>query len=509
MIDFGTVKRNFLKNSLIKLIGKKYNVISAYFAVALIAFGSAHIYANSARQPAFELYVDGNKVGCVRSAQTFAAAKLEAEEVLMDFSGVAYRFPAECATYKPILTSSPEYLSVDEIKEFLINDAKSDFCTGFGLYIDNTLVAVGKSQEELEKILSETLELYSELYSSVKTADDIVSFNSSTEIRRINVPQNSVSSYEEIRSILGLDSLTNLSDILLADNSVSDEMTVSDISEMLPELAEITPNDISLALPAENVYPVAEFADGVDVGVGSGSVSDLGGSATLSFQSQAVEVVREVLAGEDEIIYDDSLAEGKKVLVRCGVYGIKESTYDVTYINGEEITRTLVSDEVIKEPVSKQYKVGTKKTNVGAKATFVPADPGSTEPVATGTYILPSAGTITSTFEGRTLFGEYEFHGAVDIANSMGTSVYASDGGVVTFAGWYDSYGNCIIINHGNGIETLYAHLSAFSVQVGDSVGQGWKIGEMGATGRVTGTHVHFEVRSGGQRVDPMLYVNQ
>lgn len=503
MIDFGTVKRIFLNNSVIKLIGKKYNVISAYFAVALIAFGSAHIYTNSAKQPVFELYVNGERVGCVRSAQTFAAAKIEAEEVLMNFSGVAYRFPAECATYKPILTSSPKYLDVDDIKEFLISDAKSDFCEAFGLYIDNTLVAVGKSKMELEKILSETLGLYSELYSSVKTADDIVSFNSSTDIRSINVPQNSVSSYEEIRSMLGLDSLTNLSDILLADNSVSDEMTVSDISEMLPELAEITPNDISLALPAENVYPAAEFEEDADGG------SAFGGSATLSFQSQAVETVREILAGEDEIIYDDSLDEGKKVLVRCGVYGIKESTYDVTYINGKEITRTLISDEVIKEPVPKQYKVGTKKATLGLKATFVPAAPGSSEPVATGTYILPAAGTVTSTFEGRTLFGEYEFHGAVDIANSLGTSVYASDGGVVTYAGWYDSYGNCIIINHGNGIETLYAHLSAFSVQVGDSVGQGWKIGEMGATGRVTGTHVHFEVRDGGKRVDPMLYVNQ
>lgn len=503
MIDFGTIKRIFLKNSVIKLIGRRHNVFSAFFAAALIVFGSVHIYINSTKQPVFELYVDGEKVGCVRSAQTFATAKLEAEQVLMDFSGVAYRFPAECATYKPILVSSPKYLNSDDIKEFLINDAKSDFCEGFGLYIDNTLVAVGASQEELEKVLSETLHLYSELYSSVKTADDIVSFSSSTEIRRINVPQNSVSSYDEIRSILGLDSLTNLSDILLADNSVSEEMTVSDISEMLPELAEITPNDISLALPAENVYPVAEFAENSD------DSSSVGGSTTLSFQSQAVETVREILAGEDENIYDDTLAEGKKVLVRCGVYGIKVSTYDVTYINGKEITRTLVSDEIVKEPVPKQYRVGTKKTNVGSKATFVPADPGSTEPVATGTYILPAAGTITSTFEGRTLFGEYEFHGAVDIANSMGTSVYASDGGVVTFAGWYESYGNCIIINHGNGIETLYAHLSAFSVQVGDSVGQGWKIGEMGATGRVTGTHVHFEVRDGGNRVDPMLYVNQ
>ena len=100
-------------------------------------------------------------------------------------------------------------------------------------------------------------------------------------------------------------------------------------------------------------------------------------------------------------------------------------------------------------------------------------------------------------------------HNALDFAGRLGNDVYASDGGVVVYAGWNDyGYGNMIVIDHGTGWQTLYAHLSAFSVGCGSSVGQGDVIGAVGSTGRSTGPHLHFELMSvSGGKVNPFDYI--
>ena len=94
-------------------------------------------------------------------------------------------------------------------------------------------------------------------------------------------------------------------------------------------------------------------------------------------------------------------------------------------------------------------------------------------------------------------------HTGMDIASNQGTAVYASDGGTVTLAGWNGGYGNCIMIDHGNGYVTLYGHLSSISVSEGQSVSQGATIGAVGSTGNSTGPHLHFEVLQNGSRIDP------
>ena len=89
----------------------------------------------------------------------------------------------------------------------------------------------------------------------------------------------------------------------------------------------------------------------------------------------------------------------------------------------------------------------------------------------------------------------------------MGTNVYAADGGIVTYAGWSGNYGYLVIIDHQNGYETYYAHNSQLLVSVGDKVYKGEHISEMGATGRVTGPHCHFEVRYNGSTQNALKYL--
>jgi len=100
-----------------------------------------------------------------------------------------------------------------------------------------------------------------------------------------------------------------------------------------------------------------------------------------------------------------------------------------------------------------------------------------------------------------------QFHSGIDIAGAHGSPIYATADGTVSFAGYRGGYGNMVLINHGYGFETCYAHLSRFAVSSGQWVKRGQVIGYMGRTGRATGTHLHYEVRVNGVAVNPMNYI--
>jgi murein DD-endopeptidase MepM/ murein hydrolase activator NlpD len=103
--------------------------------------------------------------------------------------------------------------------------------------------------------------------------------------------------------------------------------------------------------------------------------------------------------------------------------------------------------------------------------------------------------------------GGRRMHEGIDFAGPVGTPLYATADGVVTHAGWQSGYGRLVKIQHEFGIETRFAHLSKINVSVGQRVSRGERIGDMGASGRVTGPHLHYEVRVGGQAVNPMIYI--
>jgi murein DD-endopeptidase MepM/ murein hydrolase activator NlpD len=98
-------------------------------------------------------------------------------------------------------------------------------------------------------------------------------------------------------------------------------------------------------------------------------------------------------------------------------------------------------------------------------------------------------------------------HEGVDMAGPIGTPIHATADGVVTFAGWSSGYGRLIKIEHANGIETRYGHLNAIRVEVGERVSRGERIGDMGNSGRSTGPHLHYEIRVGGEALNPMTYI--
>lgn len=129
--------------------------------------------------------------------------------------------------------------------------------------------------------------------------------------------------------------------------------------------------------------------------------------------------------------------------------------------------------------------------------------------VGSGQLGWPCSGPITSPFGYRVhpIFGIEISHAGIDIGVPEGTPVQAADSGTVIEADWISGYGNTVIIDHGNGIQTLYAHNSGFAASYGQAVSKGEVIAYSGQTGNVTGPHCHFEVRINGSPVDPMGYL--
>jgi len=127
----------------------------------------------------------------------------------------------------------------------------------------------------------------------------------------------------------------------------------------------------------------------------------------------------------------------------------------------------------------------------------------------------PFANPVKSSFRFTSQFGYRRdpktggrrMHSGVDFAAGLGTPLYATADGVVVHAGWQSGYGRLVKIQHEFGIETRYAHMSRLRVKVGQRVSRGQRIGDMGASGRVTGVHLHYEVRVGGKAVNPMIYI--
>jgi murein DD-endopeptidase MepM/ murein hydrolase activator NlpD len=148
----------------------------------------------------------------------------------------------------------------------------------------------------------------------------------------------------------------------------------------------------------------------------------------------------------------------------------------------------VISEEVVLEPVHTVMLTGSKWREVAAS----------------GEFINPTSGILTSRYGTR--WGR--MHEGIDIGAPTGTPIKAADAGVVTASRYISGYGYTVILDHGNGINTLYGHASALLVEVGQTVEKNAVIARVGTSGSTTGSCLHFEVRLNGEAIDPLPYVN-
>lgn len=192
-------------------------------------------------------------------------------------------------------------------------------------------------------------------------------------------------------------------------------------------------------------------------------------------------------------IKDSSLYTSSREVVKQGVEGEKEVTYQIELLNGIESSTTVVHEQQLKAPVASIVKVGTKKTLYRTASTNYG--------VVSGTLSSGYGYRIDPISKRRT------FHDGIDIAANYGTPVYAYADGVVTAAGWGIMKGNYVTITHDGGLQTNYLHLSKITVKKGQSIDVGAKLGEVGSTGYSTGNHLHFSVYKNNKSLNPWDYI--
>lgn len=294
---------------------------------------------------------------------------------------------------------------------------------------------------------------------------------------------------------------------------------LQEISQSVPhDREEMESNDGSLSVPWQEILAVFSARE----------TGDVNGEQVASLSQNQLDTLREIFWDMNQVEYAVD-TESQKVEVTVTNEEGEEETIIQT-ITQEVLTISLIHKTAAE--MGEEYEF-TDRQNQYLELMTQPGQEGLWEEllggledgggeiiipdvdwVATGplTWPLPRNYSIRSPFGYRQdpFTGEVAYHGGTDIAAPEGTPILAAAAGTVTIANgidsWGGSYGYHIKIDHGGGIETLYAHCSAICVQVGQQVEQGEVIGFVGRTGKATGDHLHFEVRVNGERTDPMAY---
>ncbi|RKQ15256.1 M23 family metallopeptidase [Oceanobacillus bengalensis] len=197
---------------------------------------------------------------------------------------------------------------------------------------------------------------------------------------------------------------------------------------------------------------------------------------------------KETIPYETEIIESDDLYKGEEEVRQEGQDGTKEVLYAIEKVNGKQTKKDIIEGNIESEAVKKVIVKGTK---------VIPSR-------GTGEFSWPAVGGYISSHVGER-WGR--MHKGIDIARPSNRNILAADNGVVESAGYLGGFGNRIVINHNNGMKTIYAHLSSIDVSVGQTVEKGKKIGIMGSTGNSTGIHLHFELYKDGVLQNPLDYL--
>lgn len=263
------------------------------------------------------------------------------------------------------------------------------------------------------------------------------------------------------------------------------------------QIYEVVSGDTLSQIAEKNEIPLADLIAMNETIENENSMIRVGDEliVTVPEPELSVERTEEVYYEEDyeaEIIYvdNDNWYTNQMQTLQEPSAGHRKVVANVSYRNNEELAREILKEEVTYEAVPKIVERGTK----------IPP-----------TYIKPiSGGRQTSGFGRRRAptRGASSYHRGIDWATPVGTAVMASSAGTVAKAGWGRGYGYVVYINHADGRQTRYGHLSKVLVSPGQTVSQGQKIALSGNTGVSTGPHVHFEILINGSQVNPLNYMN-
>lgn len=430
---------------------------------------------------ALEVIYKGQSIGYVENQQVFDEGKDKA--VFLLNSGSQDKKPDELIAepvYKVKRVNVNELSNAGIISESLIKNSGTEYVRACGIYIDGNFLCAVKNESDAQSVFEGILEPYKK-----KAGDSgTVAFVEEIEYIQGLYPENSELIWNAVsmRKALTQPKSEAVYHTMQEGDTVRSVLLKYGLSGA--QLKALNPDTDFSAPEAITTLLVARQTNHVRVKV------------------MKTRVTKQILPYETIKQNSSSLAKGTSKTTQEGANGEVQITELVTYIDGVESYSTVVSQKQIKEPVNRIILVGTK--------TYTAESSGYTWPTR-GAYAISSYyGYRSASISG------WGFHGGIDIVRggggTSGTPVVAAASGTVEVAySGYSGYGHTVVINHGNGVKTRYAHMypGSICVRVGQKVSKGQQIGKIGTTGNSTGPHLHFEVIVNGSKVDPLKYVRR
>ncbi len=340
---------------------------------------------------------------------------------------------------------------------------------GYCITVDGKAAVVLDSEESAKAVLQDIKDDF------VKTGNNRVTesakFQENIKIKQINTDLNNLQSRKAAKNKLLHGGTIKAVHIVKKGDTFAELAKKNDMTEkaLLEVNPEVNPKKLEVGSKLTVIKP--------------GAMVNLEVSQLVTVNEK---IKHKVIEKKTEDMY-----EGDTEVKKEGKNGKRVVTSRIQTVNGKEIANTAIVEIVESKPVAEILLVGTAER------------PPS---VGDGKFIWPlNSGTYRISSEYGARWGRN--HNGIDLACPQGTDVHAADGGIVTWAGYKGSFGYLVIIDHQNGYETYYAHNSELLVSVGDEVYEGMHIAESGNTGRSTGPHCHFEVRTGGVPYNPRNYL--
>lgn len=441
-------------------------LLAGWGIVEGVLWGVREARAASAVVDAYEVSFGDRLLGAVEDADMPEQVLKEIEQEMVSDCGMPVT-AKQAFSFEPVKISSYNLASREDVEKAIRGfiDVRVEAAC---IEVDGCAVAALRSEEEALSVLDRILQPYRDAAQEREITQ--IGFVEDVQIVTKAVEDTDVTDPEAAYTLLALG--TNEKNIYVC----TAEDTLSSVSETQGYCFD----DIRCANPA----------------LAMSNVLHVGMELNLIHPVNLVNVrCVETVTSEEPIEFetitreDSSMYKNQTKVVQAGETGTRTVVKKVTRVNGSESASEVLSEEVTKEPKDKIIAKGTKK---------VPATSTGSGSTASG-FMTPTSGYVSSPYGYR--WGR--LHAGVDIANAKGTPIYASKAGTVIRSSWYGGYGNCVDIDHGDGVVTRYGHCSTLKVSVGQKVSQGQLIALMGSTGNSTGPHLHFEIRINGSTINP------
>ena len=436
------------------------------------------VFDRTIQQPyALAVQVNGKTVGYVANEEVFNLAREDVMERI-NYAGT----DKTDWTIEPSYTITVAHQVMDESEtaDAILKSASDEISEGTALYLDGELTAVCSDGVSLQSYLSSLLEPYEDPensnvtvgFNKEVTLENGIYFNDSFQDEAdVEKELSGVQQQEKIYTVGTGDTLWSIAQ--------KNDLTFRELCELNTNFKGAPLNEKSNIQAGDELIVTKQ-------------------EATLEVRITKVETWQEEIPYTTETTTSNEYTVGTKKTVQNGVNGLRQITAQRVYnTDGIQLSQKILSTEVVQEPVTEKIVKGTKK--VTSSTSYI---------TGSGQFIWPVPGYRNCS---RWYGGS---HKGVDICAAAGTPIYASAGGTVTKAGYNKAgagtgYGYSIIISHGSGYTTVYAHCLSLAVHSGQTVKQGQLIGYVGSTGRSSGNHCHFEIRRNGSYIAPQNVFNR